>query len=73
MKLPRDVECPTCHAKIDWPCHSRFQSYRARTHSTRWTAVGVASPSEDDRGADYQDGLKRDLNINRRAVVVVAS
>lgn len=69
-KLPRDIPCPHCGATRDWPCHTPT-GYRAATHSARWNAVGIASPTTKQRGEAYEDGIRRDLELNRRAANIL--
>ena len=65
--LPRDVECPHCKAKVDWPCRTTG-GYRAATHTSRWRAAGVEWPTDEQRGLAYADGVKRDLELTQRAL-----
>lgn len=67
--LPRDVECPHCKAKVDYGCVSEnYKGRRAtKTHAKRWLAVGMKSPTEDERHRDYMDGRERDLRLSQQS------
>lgn len=65
--LPRDVVCPECAAKIGQGCHSKGKPwFSARTHMKRWHAIGIHEPTDNQRHADYEDGVERDFKIRER-------
>jgi len=64
--MPRDVPCPLCGAAIGVGCQTRTGSgHEARTHAQRWRAVGVMKPSNEDRGREYWDGERRNLESKK--------
>ena len=65
--MVRDVKCPKCGADVDWPCRTSG-GYRGVTHKARWSAAGIGRPTSDERSANYQDGIRRDGELGRRAL-----
>lgn len=61
QRLPLDAECPHCQAPVGKGCVSRNirGTWGAKTHQARWKAVGVETPTYEDRARDYQDFKKR--------------
>lgn len=51
---PSAVACPFCGADIGVECTTKA-GYGARTHASRWRAIGVSEPSHDDLDRDYWD------------------
>lgn len=63
--LPRDVDCPYCETKAGHGCRSAG-SFSIPTHAARWKAIGIKKPTQEQRDADYEDGVRRDTEFRHR-------
>ena len=45
---PLSVQCPTCGAKPSKPCRDPAHQDRSLIHRTRWQAIGIIDPSEEE-------------------------
>lgn len=59
--MPLDIVCPHCKAAVGYRC-SNGRGFNASTHLSRWKAIGITNPSDDDLKANYLDGERRIRN-----------
>lgn len=64
--LPRDIECPFCHAEIGQGCWTSGMRPRSNVHVARWLAIGIDEPTDEQLWDNYQDQIERDNEIRKR-------
>lgn len=62
--LPLDAICPRCGAAAGSGCFSQSikGTFSAKTHATRWRAVGVDRPTDEDLSRAWSDYKRRETD-----------
>lgn len=71
-KMPRDVECPHCGAKVDHGCHNPSY-YAVATHKARWKAIGIPKPTGEQLSASYLHDRRLDFEIRTKVMARLRS